>query len=153
MATWSDLEDELDRWRAAQLVPTLWWRDDDAHAATRELEPLLELSESHRVPVHLAVIPDLTHADLAERLISCRFAYLLQHGFAHTNHEPSGLGASEFGDHRDIEMQRRDLRKGWLSCQSATSQSVTRCGTTMEPNVGCNTGRASGPRLSVHFGF
>lgn len=113
MATWSDLENELDRWRTAQLVPTLWWRDDDAHAATPELEHLLELAEGHHVPVHLAVIPDLIQADLADRLTGCRFVHLLQHGFAHINHEPIGLGASEFGNHRDIEMQLRDLRNGW----------------------------------------
>lgn len=113
MATWSDLDEELGRWRAAGRKPTLWWRDDDAHAATPSLDRLLELSDTHHVPVHLAVIPDLVRDDLSERLEDSSHVHLLQHGFAHLNHEPAGPGASEFGENRDMEQQRRDLRAGW----------------------------------------
>ena len=115
MATWSDLNGELDRWRATRFFPTLWWRDDDAQTATQDLEPLLELSTKFSVPVHLAVIPDLLRDSLCARLEGCDTVSCLQHGFAHVNHEPAEAGASEFGDHRDIALQRRDLRAGWLS--------------------------------------
>jgi len=119
MATWADLENELELWRAAQITPTLWWRDDDACAATPHLEPLLEISEKHLIPVHLAVVPDKITASFGERLIGCSDVHLLQHGFTHINHEHAGFGASEFGDSRDVETQIRDLRQGWQQLVSA----------------------------------
>lgn len=115
MAGWADLEHELALWDAAGLTPTFWWRDDDAHAATPALEPLLALSEKYSIPAHLAVIPDLYDPSLKDRLVTCSQVYLLQHGLAHINHEPKGKGASEFGDHRPIDAQREDLAAGWTA--------------------------------------
>ena len=57
MASWGDLEGELDRWTEAGLLATLWWCDDDAAALNPEIERLLGLSETYRVPLHLATIP------------------------------------------------------------------------------------------------
>ena len=113
MADWADLEHELALWDAAGLTPTLWWRDDDAYAATPELEPLLDLSEKHGIPAHLAVIPDLYQSNLTDRLTRCSYIKLLQHGFAHINHEPKGAGASEFGGSRSLALKRADLEAGW----------------------------------------
>ena len=39
--SWDRLEREIDAWAAAGREATLWWRDDDAVAATAELERLL----------------------------------------------------------------------------------------------------------------
>lgn len=113
MATWSDLQDELDRWHGAGITPTLWWRDDDARAVTAPLEQLLQIAGPHHVPVHLAVIPGRLQPDLADRLGECPDVYVMQHGFAHVNHEPPGHGASEFGQRRDMAQQCDDLRAGW----------------------------------------
>lgn len=113
MATWSDLENELRIWHTAGVTPTFWWRDDDTQSPTPALDQLLSLAQRHSVPIHLAVIPKSVDDNLAERLTHSPDTYVLQHGFAHVNNEPIGARASEVGEHRDIDLQLRDLREGW----------------------------------------
>lgn len=113
MADWGDLDVELAEWAAADIVPRLWWRDDDAQTVTPALERLLHLSDTFEVPVHLSVIPDGLQPDLAKRLGDADHAYVLQHGLSHINHEPKGGPASEVGDTRDLVLQRADLQRGW----------------------------------------
>jgi hypothetical protein len=119
MADWSDLDAELARWDAAGAVATFWWRDDDVQAPTDALDRLLGLARQHDLPLHLAVVPDGLDPDLARRLAPERDVHTLQHGFAHKNHEPRGAGASEVGDHREMELQLRDLRDGWQGLSRA----------------------------------
>lgn len=113
MATWLDLERELGAWRRARATPTFWWRDDDAEAPTAALDRLISLSERHGIPLHLAVVPRSVRCSLSERLAGSPDVYVLQHGYAHINHEPVGARASEVGQHRQTESQLGDLREGW----------------------------------------
>lgn len=119
MAEWSDLDAELIRWDAAGTVATFWWRDDDVQAPTDALDRLLGLARQYELPLHLAVVPDGLDPNLATRLAAERDIHTMQHGFAHKNHEPRGAGASEVGDHRDMEFQLRDLRDGWQRLRQA----------------------------------
>ncbi len=119
MTCWSDLEAELDLWSHAGATATMWWRDDDTQAPTAELEPLLRLSDKYGVPVHLAVIPAQIDPGLRSRLMACRDVHVLQHGFAHINHEPEGARASEIGEHRHLDAQLDDLREGWKRLMAA----------------------------------
>ncbi len=119
MATWVDLERELGAWQRAQVTPTFWWRDDDAEAPTAALDRLIRLSERHGVPLHLAVVPEAVTPALADRLSGAGDVYVLQHGYAHVNHEPAGAKASEVGLHRPVDCQLRDLREGWSLLMSA----------------------------------
>ncbi len=82
-AEWPDLIDEFDRWAAAGRVATLWWRDDDATAATRELDAFLGVARD--VPVALAVIPALARPDLVAELRGEPRIRVLQHGWEHRN--------------------------------------------------------------------
>lgn len=120
MATWSDLETELALWHAGGEMPDFWWRDDDTVAHTDTLDRLLGMAETFGAPMHLAVIPDSLNPDLAPRLERAAQTYVLQHGFAHVNHEPKGLRASEVGVSRDVALQIEDLRRGWAILQVAT---------------------------------
>src|SRR5215472_4002810 len=88
-AGWPDLAEELERWGEAGREATLWWRDDDAIAASAELDRL--------VPLALAVIPALADAGLAARLAAARQSEVavLQHGWRHTDHADGGR-KSEF---------------------------------------------------------
>jgi hypothetical protein len=113
MATWADLDAELQTWKDAGRAPTFWWRDDDTQAPTQELDRLIGIAERHNVPLHLAVIPVGIDAELAPRLTASPLVYSMQHGFAHINHEPKGKRASEIGDTRDVTLQVADLRNGW----------------------------------------
>ena len=98
-ADWAELEAELDCWGEAGRIAKLWWRDDDAVAATPELATLLRIAGGR--PVALAVIPALATADLAAALAGAPAAGVLQHGWRHANRGqgkkseyPSGLSAS-----------------------------------------------------------
>jgi len=57
---------------------TFWWRDDDAHQASKQLDALIALN----FPIKLAVIPNKTIStfDLPNSF------QVWQHGFDHTNH-------------------------------------------------------------------
>ena len=113
MSSWADLDDELAAWAHAGLTPRFWWRDDDAQEPTEALERLIALSDAHKVPAHLAVIPHGLSSALAPRLHRAAHIHTVQHGFAHINHEPKGNPASEIGDTRDIALQCADLTDGW----------------------------------------
>ncbi|MCX7566723.1 polysaccharide deacetylase family protein [Sulfitobacter sp. F26169L] len=119
MTDWKPLEDELEQWRNAGIMPRLWWRDDDAQTVTPALERLLALSQNHAVPAHLSVIPDGLGPDLAPRLRDTDYAFVLQHGLRHINHEPKGKPASEVGDTRDLALQKDDLQRGWEMLKTA----------------------------------
>lgn len=112
MASWDDLDTEMSLWRAADKQPTFWWRDDDTRAPTDDLDRLIGLSERFAVPLHLAVVPHDIDSSLAARLATAKRVFVVQHGFAHLNHEPKGTGASEIGATYDLALQRDDLAEG-----------------------------------------
>ncbi len=87
-ADWPDLVAEFDRWGEAGRVATLWWRDDDAIAATPRLDDLLLLAG--KAPVGLAVVPALARPDLAAALASAPAVAVLQHGWQHRNRAGDG---------------------------------------------------------------
>lgn len=120
MSSWAALETELALWRAKGLRPRLWWRDDDAQDVTPALERLLDLSQAHAVPVHIAVIPQGMSAALAPRLRDTDHAHVLQHGLAHVNHAPKGTPASELSAPRALAAQQADLARGREILQRAT---------------------------------
>jgi peptidoglycan/xylan/chitin deacetylase (PgdA/CDA1 family) len=99
-ADWRALIAELDCWGEARRVAPIWWRDDDAVAATAELAKLRCIAGG--TPLALAVIPALATADLAEALHDTQSIKVLQHGWNHVNRAtggkkseyPSGLSAS-----------------------------------------------------------
>lgn len=97
---WSPVTGELALWRVAGLKLPLWWRDDDAVAATPELEQLIVLSEAVGVPVHLAVIPKMADAGLAARVAETGCLIPVVHGWAHENHAPKSDKKAEFGTGR-----------------------------------------------------
>lgn len=111
-ACWPDLVDELDRWGEAGRVASLWWRDDDAVAATPQLEELLRLAGG--VPLAVAVIPGSAEPDLAQALRGMSHVAVLQHGWRHTNHAVSGDKSkkSEFPATRPAVEAPADLAAG-----------------------------------------
>jgi hypothetical protein len=109
---WRALADELDRWHAAGLRATLWWRDDDAAADSPALRRLLGIVLQHRVPLAVAVIPAVADATLVAALAPCDLATVLQHGYAHANHAPPGERSAELGGHRVLAARVDELRRG-----------------------------------------
>ena len=87
-AGWPDLVAELDLWGEAGRVAALWWRDDDAVAATAQLDALLGLAAG--VPLALAVIPAVVRPELAARLADSGSVAVLQHGWQHADRAGDG---------------------------------------------------------------
>lgn len=110
---WSELARELDVWHAAGRTATLWWRDDDACGAGAALARLLEIATQYGVPLALAVIPARAERALAEHVRTAPAVAVLQHGYAHRNHAPSGVKRSELGDHRPATAIDTELERGW----------------------------------------
>jgi peptidoglycan/xylan/chitin deacetylase (PgdA/CDA1 family) len=108
-AEWADLVAELDHWGEAGRVATLWWRDDDAVAATTKLDALLRLAPE--VPLALAVIPADARPDLAAALVPFPQVAVLQHGWRHANHAASGK-KSEFPPSRSAVEVTAELAAG-----------------------------------------
>jgi hypothetical protein len=115
MARWCDLVNELDGWREAGQIATLWWRDDDAAQPDVRLDRLFSIAAD--VPISLAVIPAAAGPELAEYLAhpsrSGRAAPIgiLQHGWCHMNHAGDGR-KSEFPPGRSPHAVVSDLAAG-----------------------------------------
>lgn len=110
-AAWSALAEELAHWQAAGRMVDLWWRDDDAVADTPALRRLIRTA---RVPIALAVIPATLQPDLAQALADSDAARVavLQHGFAHRNHEPADRKKAELGGARPAATVLAELAQG-----------------------------------------
>jgi len=109
-AGWPGLAEELEHWGEAGWVATLWWRDDDAAAASGELDRLLDVARD--VPIALAVIPALADRGLAARLASAAAPVgVLQHGWRHADHATGGR-KSEFPPERPQPAAAADLFAG-----------------------------------------
>src|SRR5512147_810544 len=100
---WVELDRELDRWEMESGTATFWWRDDDAYKPSSALDRLLDVAGSHGVVMALAVIPALAEESLAHRLAGAP-TQVLQHGYAHKNHAPSGQRAIECGGARTLSV-------------------------------------------------
>ena len=107
MSVWQPLEAELDRWAPGRA--TLWWRDDDAGEPSPALERLLELADQ---PLALAAIPASAGPELASQLAGRRRVAVLQHGFAHINHEAPGRPRMELGAARSASVVLAELARG-----------------------------------------
>ena len=114
---WGRLAAELDRWPPRSA--TLWWRDDDAGATSAAFDQLLRLAAAHAAPLALAVVPawldDAVAAAIREGPAGLR---VMQHGYAHQNHEPPGPNGArgkpaELGSGRPPEAALAELAVGW----------------------------------------
>lgn len=92
---WAPLRAALSALRRDRIALQVWWRDDDAVAATPALARLSNLSSQIGLPVHLAVIPahlDDTMVDV----ITTAPLFPVVHGWAHTDHSAGAGKKNEF---------------------------------------------------------
>lgn len=108
---------ELDRWPPEGA--TLWWRDDDAGAGGPAFDRLLALAEAHAAPLALAVVPAWLNEAVAAAVRGGPAGLrVVQHGYAHRNHEPLAPDGTrgrpaEFGAARPLETALAELATGW----------------------------------------
>jgi hypothetical protein len=114
---WERLRAELDRWPAG--AATFWWRDDDAGAGGPSLDRLLGLVAAHAAPLALAVVPAwLDDAGAAAIRDAPPGLLVVQHGYAHRNHEAPGPDGTrgrpaELGAARPVATTLAELAAGW----------------------------------------
>lgn len=96
-----------------------WWRDDDAGKYSKQLERILELAASTRVPLGLAVVPALLDAATVSRVLAAPEVFVLQHGWAHANHAMVGEKSIELGGSLDWQSGRVELENGRLALEAA----------------------------------
>ena len=112
---WRSLKRELDRWHTAGRRASFWWRDDDAIAASAQLERLAQLSQTcgpAHIPLALALIPAQLETSLPRYIETQRNLHVLQHGYAHRNHATAGSKKCELGGQREPEEIARELLLG-----------------------------------------
>jgi len=97
---WTPLHSELLLWRRSGVPLPLWWRDDDAVAATPALERLADLAVDTDLPIHVAVIPGAITASLPVMIQQRPSLIPVIHGWQHINHAPAGAKKAEFGHAR-----------------------------------------------------
>ncbi|MCJ2027085.1 glycosyltransferase [Methylobacterium sp. J-067] len=93
----------------------LWWRDDDAVAATPALDRLLALAGPR--PILIAAIPARIEPSLAHRLRGARTICVGVHGLAHDNHAPPDAKPAEFGPHRPLATLREEAARALALAQ------------------------------------
>ena len=111
MPNWSDVSQELSRWRSSGIRPVFWVRDDDAVSPTPQLDRLSALARLFDFKVGLGVIPSQLKPDLASVLRADALPVVpMCHGWRHLDHKTEPWPA-EFGPHRPIDESRADLRQ------------------------------------------
>jgi hypothetical protein len=113
---WERLCAELDRWPTGSA--TVWWRDDDAGAAGAAFDRLLALAAAHSTPLALAVVPAWLDETVAAQIRAAPAGvHVLQHGYAHRNHEPAAPDGTrgkpaELGPARVVDAALAELAAG-----------------------------------------
>ncbi|HMN78581.1 MAG TPA: hypothetical protein PKA20_01505 [Burkholderiaceae bacterium] len=104
------LDSELRAWRALGVAPKLWWRDDDAHRDSAQLQQLRQLLAAETLL--LAVVPGLLNDDLVRSLQGDRRVGVAQHGWKHLNHAAPGCHPSEYPASRERGQVEQELAAG-----------------------------------------
>lgn len=121
VASWRELEQELEAWKRAGGRCSLWWRDDDAADDVVNLTGLA--GSLCRIPVAYAAIPSRLTAAVVKAL-QVRPAVVLQHGYSHANYALPGKQKIELASTRPLSEVRveldqgRRLLEGWFGMQA-----------------------------------
>jgi len=108
-----ELEPLINSGRDSDYEVKFWWRDDDVSDSTEEFKKLISFSEVNKIPVNLAVIPQKLSNEAIRLSKQYPHISVLQHGYSHTNYAKAGEPLNEFGNHRDIEIQLKEIRIGF----------------------------------------
>jgi hypothetical protein len=116
---WQALAGELDAWLGQRHQATFWWRDDDAGRSDPALERLVSLAAGVGLPLGVAVVPAWLTDEVVEALHAApETVVVLQHGFAHVNHErhiqpgERKVRPAECGVARPVQVTLEELAEG-----------------------------------------
>jgi hypothetical protein len=114
----------LDRAASDGHAVTVWWRDDDAVAATPQLDRLFAIARRVQASLAIAAIPARIEPSLAARLQDEPGSRLLVHGLNHLNHAEHGQRPAEFGDDRPLSALEGDARDALARARAAAGSLV-----------------------------
>lgn len=116
---WQALAGELDEWLGQRRQATFWWRDDDAGRSDPALEHLVSVSAGVGLPLGVAVVPAWLTDEVVEALHAApEPVVVVQHGFAHANHEREiqpgerKVRPAECGGARPVRATLEELAEG-----------------------------------------
>lgn len=112
MTNWTAVDDELARWTDLGRRCAFWLRDDDAIAASPQLDRLLHRCAQAGIPLGLAVIPADAEPSLAQALTDQPHVTPLVHGWSHTDHAAPGKKKCEFGPERPADIRQAESERG-----------------------------------------
>ncbi|HWT82576.1 MAG TPA: polysaccharide deacetylase family protein [Candidatus Methylomirabilis sp.] len=125
-AGWQDLTGELNIWLEGGRRASFWWRDDDAGGSDPALGQLLSLAADLGLPLGLAVVPAwLTPVATGAIMATPTSVVVLQHGYAHTNHETQiqpgerKVRPSEYGTARLPQIASKEMTEGFSRLRGA----------------------------------
>jgi hypothetical protein len=123
---WRALVEELDRWASEGRRADFWWRDDDAGRPDPAFRRLLVLAADLEVPLGLAVVPAWLTPEVAGAIQSAGTSVaVLQHGFAHANHETAvqpgerKVRPAECGGARPLDIVLGEVEEGGARLKAA----------------------------------
>ncbi len=164
---WQTLAAELDAWLGQGRLATFWWRDDDAGRPDPGFERLLALASGLTLPLGLAVVPAWLTPEAADAIRATPASlFVLQHGFAHVNHETEiqpgeqKVRPAECGMARPLPAVLEGVAQGGSSLRTALGSRFlpvfvppwNRIAPTVSaglPRMGYRTISAFGPRLAA----
>lgn len=125
-AAWEVFAAELNAWLGQGRQASFWWRDDDAGRPAPAFGRLLPLAADLALPLGLAVVPAWLTREVAEAIRAAPAAVgVLQHGFAHADHETANEpGApkarpAECGQARPAQAALEELASGQATLTAA----------------------------------
>lgn len=119
---WAHVSQALDRAADRGLRLRFWWRDDDAVAATPQLDRLIALARGCGCPLAVAAIPALAQPSLAERVADEALVRILVHGWSHRDHAATGAKKAEFGPDRSAAEACRDMAAALAAARALFGQ-------------------------------
>jgi hypothetical protein len=118
---WALVNLELRRWNVRGHRPRFWWRDDDARAPTPALFRMLALSELHKAPLAIAIIPDGDLAAIGEVIQGHPLVSAIQHGCDHVDRNQGGGYSAEFAPAQHPEEVSKAISQAWRRLSAALS--------------------------------
>ncbi len=123
---WRALAMELDAWHSQGRRASFWWRDDDAGRAAPAFERILSLAVEVALPLGVAVVPAWLTSEVAGMIRATPVTVaVLQHGFAHANHESATqpgqrkVRAAECGTARPAAVVLEEVVEGGACLRAA----------------------------------
>lgn len=112
------LKQHLDHLAGQGQQVTFWLRDDDAVLPTDALERLLSLTQVHKVPLALAVIPEETGQALVDRMSVLSHVRVCVHGWSHRSYSTPPAKKQELGLDRPLKTVIDELQTGFDKLQA-----------------------------------